>query len=487
MSTAPDRPSILRGGLLISLAQAVKVVAQFGAIIVLSRLLVPNDFGLYASLSPLLALVAVFQNLGLSQAVVQRPTLDQGWLDRVFWTSVAMAVTTSALVLLLAPAVGAFYGEPRLRALTAVSAVTVFVSTLGTVPSGLLNRDMRFSVIARIDIVSTLAGVVAGVVVAAASRSYWALLVSPLVMATLNLAQSAAAAAYRPHESPTLLKREEIGFGAHLTGFNFLNYFARNLDNVLIGRVLGPVPLGHYDRAYKLLLFPLQNIIAPISRVMVPALSRVQEHPEQLRAQYLKAVRPLALITIPGVAAGAVVSEPLVQLLFGPGWEPAAPILAALCIAGCNQPISSTTGWLFVARGAGQTLLRWGVYSTVTTILAFIVGLPYGAAGVALAYAASDWLLRVPALYYLVHRTTPVRARDLVVVQLPLAMAGIATYGVERTVRGIVELSPLVHCALVAGLSYTLGIVCLAALPEGRTTLATTGTLLRRLFGAQPH
>ena len=128
-----------------------------------------------------------------------------------------------------------------------------------------------------------------------------------------------------------------MSFGANLTGFNLVNFFARNLDNILIGKYSGAVELGFYDRAYKLLLFPIQNIITPLSRVMIPLLSRIQDDKPRFRDLYLQTLWVLAFVTIPGVAALICTSEQVVAILFGAKWQAVAPIFVWLGLAGLVQ------------------------------------------------------------------------------------------------------------------------------------------------------
>ncbi|RUW43783.1 lipopolysaccharide biosynthesis protein, partial [Mesorhizobium sp. M1A.F.Ca.ET.072.01.1.1] len=132
-----------------------------------------------------------------------------------------------------------------------------------------------------------------------------------------------------------------LSFGANLTGFNLVNFFSRNLVNILIGKYSGAIELGYYDRAYKLLLFPLQNITQPLTRVMVPLLSRIHDDKARFRDLYVRTNWMLAAVTMPGIAALTLTSDQVVALLFGPRWTAVAPIFAWLGIASLTQSVSS--------------------------------------------------------------------------------------------------------------------------------------------------
>ena len=169
-----------------------------------------------------------------------------------------------------------------------------------------------------------------------------------------------------------------LRFGANLVGFGLVNFLARNLDNVLIGCFSGAAALGYYDRAYKLLLLPLYNVNAPLSRVTVPLLSRIESDKPRLRNAFLKITSQVGLVTIPGMAALVATSGETVEILFGPGWQPVAPIFAWLGLAGLVQPITWAVTWLLVAQGRTATMFRWGAYASSTAILSFAVGLRWG-------------------------------------------------------------------------------------------------------------
>src|SRR5690606_11395460 len=104
-------------------------------------------------------------------------------------------------------------------------------------------------------------------------------------------------------------------------------------------------------RSYRLMMFPLQNINTPLSRVMLPILSRLHDEDARFRRSYLTALRAILILSTPGIAVAGATSDRLVPLLLGEQWAQAAPIFLWLSLAALVQPLSNTTGWLFIARG----------------------------------------------------------------------------------------------------------------------------------------
>ncbi|RWA59587.1 lipopolysaccharide biosynthesis protein [Mesorhizobium sp. M4B.F.Ca.ET.190.01.1.1] len=465
----------LRGGLVTAGSQGFKMVIQFISVIILARLLVPEDFGLVASVGPIVAFVGLLQNLGLQQALVQRKDISDRQLNQVFWVSALVGLGSSVVVAALAPAIAAFYGDQRMLGITLASALPLLLGSIAAVPLALMNRHLQFGQLALNDVVTAAAGLLAAAIAAWAGMGYWSLVLGPAVAAVVALAAAWLVVRWTPSRPDLKVDGDILSFGANLTGFNLVNFFSRNLDNILIGKYSGAIELGYYDRAYKLLLFPLQNITQPLTRVMVPLLSRIHEDKARFRDLYVRTNWMLAAVTMPGIAALTLASDQVVALLFGPRWTAVAPIFAWLGIASLTQSVSSTTGWIFICQGKTKTMFHWGIYSSLTTVASFIVGLHWGAVGVAAAYAISGYVLRVPVLAVLVHRVGPVTAGDFLIMQglfiVSSLLAWLAYLGLPASLTGQ---SDLLAVALALCLNYGLALVLMLILPQSRRMLSAT-------------
>jgi PST family polysaccharide transporter len=204
-----------------------------------------------------------------------------------------------------------------------------------------------------------------------------------------------------------------IGFGANITGFHFLNYFARCGDNLLIGRVWGEVPLGLYDRSYKLMIAPLHQISTPLAHLLIPALSRLNHQPAAYRSAYFRALGVFQVVSCPLMAFLAVMAPHVVQVVLGPRFAEAAPILRWLAIAGFAQPLSNSLGWLYASQGRGRELMRWGLVGCPLILLSFVIGIPWGPLGVARAYAGMICFVIIPLAISYAGAQGPVSRADL--------------------------------------------------------------------------
>jgi len=405
----------VRGGAVTMVAQAVKFSLQMCSTVVLARLLTPQDYGLIAMVTIVTGFVMMFKDMGLSMATVQRAEINHAQISTLFWINVILSLGVMLVTAALAPAIAWFYHEPRLTWITLALASAFIFGGLTVQHQALLRRQMRFGALAVVEIVSMLAGIVTAIIAALYEAGYWSLVLMQLATAITSAIGVWVACGWRPSLPPVRRSgvRPMLAFGGHLTGFSFVNYFARNADNLLIGKFWGPGPLGLYAKAYNLLMLPLRQINAPLSAVAIPALSRLQNEPEQYRNYYLKAISIIALVTMPFVMFLIVMSKDVIQLILGPQWVEAAPIFTFLGVAALLQPIANTSGWLFISQGRANHMLQWGLIGGILAIVSIVIGLPWGALGVAACYAITGFCIRTPLLFWFVGRKGPVRHADI--------------------------------------------------------------------------
>ena len=386
---------------------------QVLATVVLSRLLERADFGLLAMTTAVLGLAQLLSELGLSTATVQRQQITHAQVNALFWIQAVIGMVVAALAVLFAPAVEAFYGVDQVAVVVTALAVTFLLRGASAQHQALLERRLHFRRLARIELVSSALSTAAAIAVASLGGGFWALVALNLSYVSARSLQLWKASGWRPG-----LPRRAAGlwslltFGAHLSVFNIVNYTARNADNVLIGRFVGADALGLYDRAYRLLMLPLQQINGPVSRVAVPTLSRVVDEDARLRRYYVTAVGGVALASMPLMAVAAVLAAPLVVVALGDQWAPAAPIFRALAIVGLVDTVAQTNGWLYTATGRTRQQAQWALISRPLVVVGFVAGLPWGPLGVAIGYTVVGIALTVPGFLWSVHGT-PVGLSDI--------------------------------------------------------------------------
>ncbi len=471
----------LRGGLIAFGSQAVRFSAQFGGTILLARMLTPHAFGLVAMIAALAVLLDMVKELGLSAATIQRPVITQQQVSTLFWINAGFACFLALGLVLAAPAIAGFYGEPDLIGITRWLALGFVVSGLTVQHWALLRRQMRFTAIAIIETGAEFAALALAVICAMKGAGYWALVVQRVSGPVITMVATWALCPWRPGLPARDREiRNMLSFGGSVVSFNVLAGAARSLDQVLIGWLWGPIVLGFYERASRLVLVPLNNLNAPLYAVAMPALSRLEGQPERYRHAFLLVFEKFAMVTMPPAALAVVTSDWVVGLLFGPKWSEATPFVASFCAAAVTMPAMLSIALLYLSQNRGGDMLRAGLADTAAVAAAIFAGLPFGAVGIAVAYAIAGLVLRLPLAIWLGGKRGPVNRRDLAVALVPsLAAAGAVAAAVTALREGgwLVAVEPLAGLALSLTFALPVAVVVFVAIPRSRRILGN----LRRL------
>lgn len=382
----------------------------FGATMVLARLVAPEAFGVFQMCATLTVFLSALSEAGFSTVTVQTRDLTHRQMDNLFWLATALGAALWGVCIAAGPLLVSFYKEPEAQSIAAAVGFGFLVSGVAVQPMALLRRRMHVERQAAAELVAFSVGAVAGIIAAIMRLGVWALVIQALVYQTVRMIAVVLASRYRP-SLPTFGSGTLglLGFGGYLTLYGLTYYFARNLDNILVGRYCGAETLGFYSRAYFLMLLPTMLVTSTLDLVMVPALSAFQGDPERMGAAYRKALRTVAFVGCPLSACLSVVAPEAVHLVYGARWMPVVPILIWLGLAGVLQPLHNTISWLYLATGKGRALFLWGAVATIALASGFVVGLRWGAVGVAASYAiVMAFVLVLPALYF-AHRSANLR------------------------------------------------------------------------------
>lgn len=473
---------MLKGSVVTLVAQLLKGLIQIASTLVLARLLDPTDYGLFGLTAVVLNLISMFQDAGLSTATIQRDDLTDAQVNTLFWLNAGLSALLALALTGLAPALAWFYEEPRLTPLLWVMNAALLINGVRLQHRAIMRRRMQFGHVAGSDLTAALVGTVAGVAFGLMGWGYWALagmqIVSALV-ATVTTWRWCAWRPGRPHVDEEA--RELIDFGKNLTGYNFVNYFARNADDYLIFYAHGAAPLGLYGKAYELLRMPLRYINTPLSAVAVPALSRLADEPEEYRRLFLRVLEKIAMLALPLGAFMILNAADLIVVLLGQKWSEAGEIFRWLGLLVFIQPVANATGWLFITQDRTEEMLRWGIAGSVMAVLAILAGLPWGASGVAMAYATSGLALRAPILFWYVGRDGPIRARDFYSALGRFAIPTAASVGAMWLIRE--ELTAALPLARVL-VAFAVGLAVLMAMmwitPGSRAALRDVSALIQQ-------
>lgn len=435
---------------------------------VLARILLPGDYGLIGMVTTLFALLTTFSNMGLSWATIQRKDLTEAQSHNLFWINATSGALMSGVVMILAPVLADFYGEPRLTRIAMVLGVTFAFGGIGVQPMSLMRRHLQFKQVSLIQLGQYVLGAGVAIALAMLGAGYWALVAQSVSGALLRTALAFHLSGYRPR-----MPRRRVGtvqllrFGGYLSASGFLIYFQRNLDNVVIGKVLGAQELGYYSRAYFLMMLPSILASGTLGTVMTPALSALQGEPARFGAAYRKAVRWLAVTSFPLAAGLALVSDEAIRLVYGEEWLPVVPILTWLSIVSLTNPIFGTYGWLFTASGKGRTYLFSSIAATGVLVAAFLVGIRWGVVGLAAAYAMVMAVVVTMPMLYVAHRSAglpfmpTIRSLGPATGATAVMSLSVVAIGLALGAGGVHWLPQLVAKVAIGGVVYSVTILWL--------------------------
>jgi len=463
-----------RGGAVTMVSHGLKFVLSIGATAVLARLLSPHDYGLIGMVAVFTGFVSMFKDAGLSLATVQRAEINYEQISTLFWINVALSAGITALMILLAPLIGWFYGEPRLVLITIAISIGFIFGGLAVQHEALLKRQMRFYALSLIAFLSMMIGYGVGIVLAWRGAGYWALVFSQLALLAANGLGVWLTCRWRPgRPRRNSGVRSMLSFGGNITGYALINYVSKNCDNLIVGRAFGPQPLGLYSKAVQLLSLPTEQINEPLSAVAIPALSRLADTPERYRQAYLRIMEKVILLTMPAVMLMLATSDWVVQIILGPQWSETARIFVFMGVAGLFQPVVSTGGWLLVSQGRVRDMLRWSLINAPISILSILAGLPWGVVGVAASFSVGRILIANPLLYWFVGRSGPVRTADFYRLLAPFTGASLFSLLACLAFRRFVYVAnPVVGflvCGVIVGITTPM---VLALMPAGRKALS---------------
>jgi len=375
-----------------SVAVVVQFSLQLGVTAVLARLVSPAEFGLVAAGALVMAFCRLFVEIGVGPALVQRSDLRQSHINAGFTISVLFGVVMAGLLALAAPLLAAAFGMPRLTPLLQVFAIGFLIQAPAVVPGAMVQRALRYRVMATVGIISYITGfAVVGITVAVLGGGAWA-----LVAAALTQMLVAAIATYLVQPIPMRFTRDTrsaaqlVRFGGGYTATSLASYFADNLDNMVVARVLGAQALGFYNRAFQFLAIPVEQGASVLDRVLFPLMSRVGSDKDRLSVAYRRVVSLMAFLALPMTVAFVVLAPEIVHVMLGNGWDPVILPFQILALATLPRMGSKMARSLAKATGAVyRSAWRTGVFA-VLILAGALAGANWGLVGVAVAVVGAN-------------------------------------------------------------------------------------------------
>lgn len=356
--------------------------------IFLARLLGPREVGMMGMLAIFIQFAQILADGGLNSALIHNQQVSELHRSTAHWIQLGVGAGLSAIFYFGAPLIAMFYGDPELMPLTQVMSCIFLIQAFGYTHYALLRKDFQFRSLAINKVVATLLSGIVAVALALHGYGVWALLWQSLTSALITTGLLWLQSPWRPR----FLFDVEVGaelrrYGIYLLGDQVFTYFARAVDNLLIGKYLGAYQLGIYDLSYRLMTIPILSVASVVGDVIFPALVQVQNDLPRFRRSYITAVSMIAFISFPLMIGAAILSEPLILFVLGEKWAEVVPLFRVLSLVGLFQSIIHPLGWIFMSLGKTKPGFIITVIIFPTLVIAVVIGLQYGILGVAYAYA----------------------------------------------------------------------------------------------------
>lgn len=379
--------SAARGSAVTLFFQAIKLIVMLASIVVLARLISPDQYGLMAMAMAMIGVAEIFRDFGLSTAALQAKDLTAQQQTNLWWINLAIGTALTLVVFLLAQPIAGFYGQPALIPVIQVVSVIYLLGSASTQFRVHINRQLRFVALSTADIVPYALGFLAALGMALLGAGVWALVVQQIVAAFSGLILSVLFAHWWPGLPRRASMSHLVKFGLSLAATQTISYATRNVDSIALGRVWGANVVGTYDRAYQLMVMPLNQINAPLSKVAIPVLARLQDEKERLVAYVRQAQLVAIYVTAAGFALLAALGPQVVEVLLGPDWAPSGLIVSALAVGGVFRSLVQICYWIYMSQGLATAQLKYFAVAQPLLIAVTLAGLPWGAIGVAVAHS----------------------------------------------------------------------------------------------------
>jgi O-antigen/teichoic acid export membrane protein len=398
----------LRGGLYTMTGEGIIFILRLGSTAVLARILIPEHFGLISMVTALTAIAALLKDFGLSLATVQAKKISHEQASALFWINVAVGVIITLILCLLSKLIAWFYADNRLIWITIGISTTFFWGGITVQHQAILWRKMLFARLVGVNVVSTILSIFIAILLAVKGYGYRALVWREIASSFFIAIGTWTACAWIP-ALPT--RNANIGkmirFGRDITAFNLVEFFSRNLDQILLGKFYGPGLLGIYRQGYQLASLPINSLVYPVQTVAQPALSALQDDALRYRRYYKKIVTSVGFVSMPLAAFLFVNSNDIILLLLGEKWIKAAEIFRIMAVANFLIPVASTTGFVMITCGESKRYFFLGLAKSIILIVALSIGIKWGAVGIAYGQLVTNYIVVLPVLFF-AFRNTPI-------------------------------------------------------------------------------
>jgi O-antigen/teichoic acid export membrane protein len=381
----------------------------FFSSIIIARLLSPENYGLVGLITVFTGFISVFSDSGISLAIIKS---DYGYTYHKSLDTLALmiGIILFCLMAILAYPIAVFYKNSSLILPTLALSTTFIFRSMSIVRGALLSKSLQFGYLGKVILISSVISILLTIVLAYYGAQHWAIIIPQIVSSLVNVVM---------YEYQVRLRYQIYSFKyvkvaykqtkkiiGSLIGFNLVNYWARNSDNLLVGKLYGINDLGIYNRAYSLLMFPLSLITGLMSSVLYPSLKKLMIDGGDVNAEYLFILKIISFLVLPISVLLLLFPETLVSVLWGAKWLKVAALLPYFGLLIFSQHLLSSVGNLLVLKGEERALMYSGWVGAIITISSIFFGAMYSIIAIAQCYSLGFIVLVLPFNIWFIYYKT---------------------------------------------------------------------------------
>lgn len=378
--------SIKKAAMINAVGKYSKVLLSIVVEVILARLLTPHDYGIVAVVTVFTTFFAIFSDMGLGTAIIQRKDLTKEDINQIYTFSVYLGMFLMIIFFFASYGIAWFYKSDVYIKVGQLLSFSLLFNTLNMVPNGILNREKKFVEIAVRTLVVYIVSVVVTIVLAFWGARYYALVFQAILSSLFTYLWNylTTKPKFKLRYNNTAVKKVASYSGFQFL-FNLLNYFSRNLDNLLAGRFIGSTQLGYYNKAYTLMQYPVSNLAGVITPVLHPILSDYQDNKDILYQKYMSILKLLMAVGVWAEAVCIFVAPEIIVIMYGSNWSNSIVCFKLLAISIATQMMNSSSGAAFQALGNTKLLFLQGCINTTITVISILLGIFSGKTIYALA------------------------------------------------------------------------------------------------------
>lgn len=451
---------VAKGGVWTFALRILKESIGLIRLIILARLLAPNDFGLFGIALLVMSTVETFSQTGFQTALIQKQGDIANYLDTAWTVSIIRGIILFILLFFSAPTVSIFFNSPEASFIIRIIGFSILLGGFTNIGIIYFQKEIEFNRQFIYGLTTTLADFIVAVTAALIYKNVWALVFGQLAKSLAGLVVSYLIQPYRPHLGFDLGKVKELsGFGKWIFGSSILIFLITQVDDIFVGKVLGMAALGFYQMAYRISNMPATEITHVISQVTFPAYSKIQDDLPRLREAYLRVLQLTTFLSFPVAGLIFVLASDFTKIFLGEKWMPMVPAMQVLVLWGLIRSIGATTGPIIQAVGKPEILTKLQFFQLILLlILIYPFTIKWGILGTSLSIVFAALIPNLIAYFTTVKITRCGIFNFGRVIMVPLintATVILTILALKEYSNGIISISVFFMFIVVAFLIYT--------------------------------